>query len=363
MKLIAKEIELYDIMIDPYNPRFIDQSYSDQNVLIKELLKKKYVKELLRSMQIDIKWVNRIVVQEVDKHENSDVLKKEKCKYVIVEGNTRAACLKSNKIKGITCDTKIPVLVAQKEKSETLEEFQKQIRITQGIANVTVVTEWGPLSKAKHLHKLYDNYKNENSRKKPNQLYKLIADELGKTVHEIRQAVIRYSIYIKVAEVSDTIPEDKFGYIEAFEKNKVTRALIGIDSETNEFELNSENDDYTYEIEILEQIPDLIRLAVSQGINTKQFRDIIYSQVSNFKDAEDFNVFIQGLLSDGAEDSFHSLLREESNIHSENYWNRKMEEALETISSFPVIEDWASHFKGKIEMTKNKLEKILKVIK
>lgn len=362
MKLIAKEIELAQIMLDPFNPRFIDQSNFDQNNLVKEMLKKKFVKELLRSMQIDIKWVNRIVIQEVDKHDKYKSLNSTGYKYVVVEGNTRLACLKSNKIKGINSTSKIPVLLAQKEKIEKLKDFQQQIKITQGIANVTVVTEWGPLAKAKHLYTLFQNYKTEYENKKPNQLYKLIADELGKTVHEIRQAVIRYTIYLKISEVSDTIPEDRFGYIEAFEKNKSTRALIGMDSESNEFDLNNEDDTYAYEVEILEQIPNLIQIAVNQGINTKQFRDIIQAKVTELDSAEDFNVFLQGLLDDNSENKLLSLLKESNNMHSEIYWDRKINEALEVISGFPVIEDWAANFEERIKGAKSKLEKILKAI-
>ncbi len=302
MELIPKKIKLRNILIDPFNPRFINYKSKDQDKLLNDLLGRKYVKDLLRSMQIDIKWVNRIVIQKVETHEHRSELE-ESSKYVVVEGNTRTACLKSLKIKGINEDSEIPVLFAKQTEGETLEEFQKEIRITQGIANVTVVKEWDPISKAKHLRKLYNGFKKRNPSFRPNQIYKIIADELGKTVHEVRQSVIRYTIYSKICEISDTIPPERFGYIEAFEKNKDIRQTFGMDPATNEFIFVDEEDELKEEL--LGNIPELINQASNQGVNTKQFRDLMYRRVTN--DVEEVHRLFNDLIQSNV--TLHSLIR------------------------------------------------------
>lgn len=360
MKLIPKFIKISNIQIDPFNPRFVESTSYDQEIILRNLLKKKYVKELLRSMQVDIKWVNRIVVRELKNHDKEEKLDISNGKYVVVEGNTRMACLKSGLINGIDENYEVPILLASKEKTETKDQFLKQIKITQGIANVTVVKEWDPLSKAKHLHSLYTGYKEENSSKSPNQIYKIIADELGKSIHEIRQAIIRFTIYSKISEVSDTIPEERFAYIEAFEKNKETRALIGMDSETNEFDLDEEED--LYELEILEKIPALIKEATSKGVNTKQFRDIIHKKMISYAKSEKLNELVNAILDEENNITFHSLMNEVENTDLKAYWATKIKQLEEEIGSYPIAEDWSNQNKTVLESINKKLNKIIKAL-
>ena len=65
MKLTPFEIELRKIMIDPYNPRFVNEKKMSQESLVSDMLQSAQSKELLKSMKQDIKWVNRIVLQKV----------------------------------------------------------------------------------------------------------------------------------------------------------------------------------------------------------------------------------------------------------------------------------------------------------
>lgn len=359
MKLTPKEIKLSDIIVDPYNPRFIVQGAKDQSILIQELLGKKYVKDLLRSMQVDIKWVNRIVVQRVENHEYGGSLAG-MGKYVVVEGNTRTVCLKSGKIKNVDGESNIPVLIAELESDESIEDFRKEIRVTQGIANVTVVKEWEPISKARHLRKMYDGFKDSNPEAKPSQLHKLIADELGKTVNEIRQAVIRYTLYKKIAEISDTIPEDKFGYIEAFDKNKETRAIFGMDPLTNEFHFEQGNEGDEIREELLEKIPELIKVASSQGINTKQFRDVIASNLS--ENPDEINQLFSELIDSDRDTTFHTLIDGDRVLDLEEKWQSIIDRVFEDVSAYPLMEDWAIADLDKFKNIKSKIDKIIKVL-
>ena len=65
MKLQPVDVELNKIMIDPFNPRFVNEKFLSQESLVAEMLQSAQSKELLKSMQQDIKWVNRIVLQRI----------------------------------------------------------------------------------------------------------------------------------------------------------------------------------------------------------------------------------------------------------------------------------------------------------
>lgn len=359
MELSPQEIKLNEIIVDPYNPRFITQGAKDQNLLIQELLGKKYVKDLLRSMQVDIKWVNRIVVQRIETHEHADSLEG-MGKYVVVEGNTRTVCLKSGKIVGVDENSNIPILVAELENGEDIEKFRKEIRVTQGIANVTVVKEWEPISKARHLRKMYDGFKDSNPDARPSHLHKLIADELGKTVNEIRQSIIRYTLYKKISEISDTIPEDKFGYIEAFDKNKETREIFGMDPLTNEFHFEEGNEYDEVREELLEKIPDLIKIASSQGINTKQFRDVIAKNLSG--NLEKDNQLFSDLIDTDNDTTFHTLIDGDKVLNLEEKWQNIIDRVFEDISAYPLMEDWAVEDLDKLKGIQKKIDRIIKVL-
>jgi hypothetical protein len=349
--------KLEEIMVDPYNPRFIKIKNTNQSDLISEMLESKSSKELLRSLQEDIKWVNRIVVQKIDTHEYSTIIdKKREFKYVVVEGNTRLSCLKSGLIKGYSEKTEIPVLLALIENDkEDINEFRKQIRITQGIANVTVVKEWSPISKAKHLTSLYNDV---SSKLRPAEIYKQIANELGIGTKEARESVIRYLIYDKISKLSESISEDNWGYLEAFDKNSKIRSIIGLDTENNIFIENDEE----YYTEIIEDIPNLIRQALSQGLNTKQFRDIITEISKTTKDSSEFNEIKDDILDDKTDVTLISKIKKLNTISDKEIWSKDLDEMLKKISSFPNMADWASDFESKLKEIKEKIEKQLKAL-
>jgi hypothetical protein len=353
MILKPVDVALNAIMIDQFNPRFVKARNISQKELIEEMLDSKPSKDLLRSLQEDIKWVNRIVIQKIETHEYASALKKEgSYEYVAIEGNTRLACLKSGAVEGYDETTLIPVLIAEQEENESIEDFNKQVRITQGIANVTVVKEWTPISKAKHLSALYNDVKDDN---RPTEVYKQISNELGIGVKEVREAIIRYLIYKKISEVSEPIPEENWGYLEAFDKNSKIRTIIGLDTETNEFI----EDDDEYYIEILEDIPALVKHALRSGLNTKQFRDAIFEIVKETATSEEFNEIKNDILND--EITLTSKLKKTEVSHKEQ-WEKTLDEILKQISAFPNMADWASDLIEKLKNIEAKTSKQIKSV-
>jgi hypothetical protein len=357
MKLNPTDILLGEIMIDPYNPRFTEEGkITNQDTLKSELLKSGASKELLNSMKADIKWVNRIVVQKVETHQESTNLNKIKgnFKYIAVEGNTRLACLKSGSIEDFNENTPIPVLLAEKEINESIEDFKKQIRITQGIANVTVVKEWSQVAKAKHLSSLFNDSISGN---KAQDVYKQISTELGLSIREVRELIIRYKIFFKIAEISDPIDDDNWGFLEAFDKNVTIRKLIGL-NENNDFV--TQDDEY-YD-EIISQIPNLIKHALNQGIHTKPFRDIILDISRNHKTSEDFNTIIREILDSESNISLVSLKNNIQNKSDKEQWEDDLKNILVKISTFPNASDWARDLKDNLMSIQEKINKHISVI-
>lgn len=66
MKLVSDEIRIGEILLDPYNPRFLDVESLNQSELQKKIMKTGDAKELLNSMKLGIKWVNRIVIRKIE---------------------------------------------------------------------------------------------------------------------------------------------------------------------------------------------------------------------------------------------------------------------------------------------------------
>jgi hypothetical protein len=357
MKLIPYEIELNKIIIDPYNPRFVNEKKVSQETIISEMLQSSQSKELLKSMQQDIKWVNRIVVQKIETHQYSEKIQKTNQNFecVVIEGNTRIACLKSGQINGYDDSTQIPVLLAQKDVDELDEEFWKQVRITQGIANVTTVKEWSQVAKAKHLTALYND---TISGQRSHDVYKQISNELGIGLKEVRESIIRFKIYSKIAELSDPIFEDNWGYLEAFDKNISIREKIGINKETNEFQ---ENDEEYYE-EILIQIPKLVTQALHQGLNTKQFRDVIMDITKDINTSEEFNSLISELLDPNSGKLLVNLSNKVKVTSDKEEWEIELNQIFEKISSFPSVQNWAIDLKPKLEDINSKITKHLEII-
>lgn len=365
MNLKDMNIKVGQIFLDPYNPRFINQSNDDQEVILSKILQTKASIELLSSMKFNIKWVNKVVV--VAKKDFSERQLKikgiENCDFLVVEGNNRIACLKSGSIDSVDDYFEIPVLVAEKFESESSEDFQAQLRVTQGIANVMVVKEWSVISKARHLHEMYNDFKNRNGNETftSHECYKRIADELGISTSEVRQSVIRYSFYKKICSVSDKIPEDHWGYLEAFDKTKEIRFKLGMSSETNAFLENEEDEDFIEEI--YKEMPSLIRKAAHEGLNTKQFRDTMTSLLKGLNEPEAIYEFFRDITSKDSEFSFRIALDQNTvQISDKEKWIKDLGNIKRTMELLPTAAEWGNEIKPSLIAIQKLVEKQIKMI-
>ena len=367
MKLVDKEIIIKDIALDPNNPRNTSFKDKSQAEILKATIAQRETKELLKSMNECIRWVNKIVVVNFDNYKEmfqDTKLEKKDYKYIAVEGNTRLSCLKSELIKSFNVNNPIPVLLAEREPGESISAFMENILVTQGIANVMVVKEWSDVAKAKHIYDMY-NLKLTNSPNKSAETIKKIissvSEELGMKRDDVRKSVQRYTIYSKLEKDVETIPEEKWGYLEAFEINGDTRNFIGL------------NDDYTWDEDkaedVLSIIPDLINNAFTHGENTKTFRNNFRDYIDECKqkntqrqdvidslqeiiDSEDETKTIKDLLTTTDSD--------EDDEKAE--WAKKIKTMISQLRSYPIMQDWASEQLDDLKDLSKYLSKTIKNI-
>jgi len=367
MRLTDTSAKIDSIYLDPFNPRFIEQQNISQDEIKAKILSTRDAKELLNSLKINIKWVNKIVViKKTDfTDEQNNIKEINKAEYLVVEGNNRLACLKSGKIDNLDSNTMIPVIIAEKEDGETEEEFAAQIRVTQGISNVMVVKEWSVISKARHLFNMYQDIKAkpENNDKSPHEIYKQISAELGIGSTEVRQSSIRYEFYNKINEISDKIPEGQWGYLEAFDRTAKIRKKFGMLEKTNLIDLDSDDDDSDYIQEILQEIPVVIAKAHSEGINTKQFRDIVNKELLEINNSEDLLEYMQNISQKDSEYKFKNQLVKSNQLTEEDKWTNTFDEIYKKLELFPIMTHWADNHKHDLEKIHKKTEQYLKLLK
>lgn len=368
MLLTNNEIKIKDIMLDPYNPRLIKQANISQDELLSKILATRDAKEIMTSMQRGIKWVNRIVVQNIEDlpDDHKKYLKnQDQYKHIAVEGNTRLACLKSEKIDGINEDSTIPVLLAQKEKGESENHFQTELRITQGIANVMVVKEWRPLAKARHLYLIFRQREQEidSNDVKIQDVYKEISSELGVRLSEVRTGVTRYAIFSEIAKESDTLEENNWPYLEAFDQNDQVRSLIGMkkDSISFEWEDEEQNPESIEKHELLNEIPTILDSAAREGIQAKQFRNIFKRFVQD-KEIEEIRSTLEKITDKNEDVTWKEIQGEMEEIGEEQKWRDELQAVFNKLDNFPSASDWATKCKDELNKIKDKVKKHLKVI-
>lgn len=386
MKLIRDLIQINDILLDPQNPRFGDDvGYKPQNQIIRKIFETKAAKELLNSMKQNIKWISNIVVREIASLPN-DIklsLKDENCSahYIVIEGNNRLACLKTGKIEDYNDETKIPVLRAEREENESVESFNSEIRITQGISNVMVVKEWSKKSKAKHLYELC-----KSKMKTKNLIFSAVVREisleLGMSTTEVRQSILRYTFFNEIKEIGDTLPDKYWGYLEGVDKNKDLRSFFGLVENKLAFEwlIDEEALVETYpesdlKKELLSNIPSVIQSAANDNLNTKEFRDTLsYIINKNDQNLEDVSAELETLTDDNTKEEERTIkwttklenMNEDKGESQEDQWRNKLTEIQKTLTTIPLTSDWIFNIESelrKIGKTVNDGLKMLQVKK
>ncbi len=356
MKLIDSTAKISNIALDPFNPRDLSFRSMSQRQILAKTINRKETKELLRSMSDGIRWVNKIVVISFDDFKTihaNDKYDVDNVQYVAIEGNTRLACLKSGYLNSFTDESEIPVIIAQKDDTDSISTFVESILITQGIANVMVVKEWSVVSKAKHIYDMYC-LKNKNSSKNKKEALKnsikSIAEELGITQVQVRDAVKRYTIYAKLSEDVEPIPEERWGYLEAFDTNQDTRNFIGL---SEEYEWDEDKAE-----EILQIIPDLIENTASKGVLMKSFRDQFKQFVVENKGG-DRNDTLDKLREVKGDMTLSDLLSTDVQKDGQSEWDKKIDSILKQLKQYPIAEGW----KEQINSLKNVSECLNKIIK
>ncbi|AJA49558.1 hypothetical protein CPAST_c34970 [Clostridium pasteurianum DSM 525 = ATCC 6013] len=375
MKLISDKAKIEEILLDPYNPRFIDFDAMNQNELQKKIMKTNDAKELLNSMRLGIKWVNRIVVRRIStlsKEQKLKILGIDNYEYIIVEGNNRLACLK-DEVMDETVDRNfpIPVLIAEKEDYESQIAYESELRLTQGIANVMVVKQWKPVAKARHIYRLYKDKKQLNVSDTMNKIFKNISEELGVKLSEVRTAVIRYKFYNEIAKESDTLNDNDWQYLEAIDTNQNIRSMFGMIPKSMDFEWDMNEDDIEeneklfYKKELLNSIPEIISTVKNEGLSSKKFRDIFREIIPKYNDVEDFKNDISDILNVDTDKNWTRLEKEIiNNRHNDkDIWNEKLNNILTELNNFPSPADWAYNTIDILEKIQNKIDKHLSIIK
>lgn len=371
LKLIDKNVKLNDIMLDPLNPRFVNCISYKQDDILNILLGKKANRELSNSMNQGIRWINKIVVRDINSLQNN---KKNKIpdinnyKYIVIEGNNRLACLKSGKIcsqaQMITFESKIPILIATREENENIEHYEMEIKIIQGISNVMVVKEWDTVPKAKHIFTIYETKQNMNPNMKMAQITSEIGYELGLDNSKVKDNIIRYSLFKEINELSDTISEDDWGFLEAFDQTPTTRSLFGMCKNSVEFEWNKNEDDYNQEKQdLLILAPEIIKNAKKEYPNCKKFRDDFKKLVNNkYNDFDEVKNTINNIINPDESASWSSISENLENYTNEQKSRNCLADIYNKLDTVCLGADWSINLEPQIIEIKKKIEKFLKIL-
>lgn len=367
MKLVDITLTINKIALDPNNPRDLNFKTLSQNEILQKTLDKTATRELLKSMNECIRWVNKIVVVCFDTYKlmfPDTQLKQDEFNYIAVEGNTRLSCLKSGVLTSFNQNEAIPVVEAVREPGESINAFMENILVTQGIANVMVVKEWSDLAKAKHIYDMYSLKLLNTQTQTPDAIKKVItsvAEELGMKRDDVRKSVQRYTIYSKIREEAGKVPEEKWGYLEAFEINADTRSFIGL------------NEDYTWDDDktedVISLLPELIDNAFTHNENAKVFRDNFRNYIAecNQKGTQRQDIIdsLQEVIdSDDETTTIKDLLAEDEQDDNEEKteWARIIQKINNQLQSYPVMQDWASEQLNDLKDISRRLQRMINLI-
>lgn len=376
MKLTDSHCTIDKIMLDPLNPRFgANLAESSQPAILKRLLEKKESKELLNSMKENIKWISKIVIRPISSLSKEEISmypsELNGFEYIVVEGNTRLACLKSGKITSVNPSSEIPVLIAEKDTDETHTDYLNEIKITQGISNVMVVKQWGDIAKAKHLYELCIAKIQQNCDDNLAAIIRSISLELGMSTNDVRKSINRYAFYKEINNISDTIPDKHWGYLEALDKNANIRQKMGMIEGSLEFEWNCEDDSMYQALdikkELLTEIPAIIQAADEDGLNTKQFRDVFVDILSTSNDDELESVkdrLVQTTDMNDRNENWMGIFERYKNGSSstEEEWSRKINEIKNYLGELPLQSSWILEYDTHLTKISDSLISAIEII-
>lgn len=354
-----KNIKIDEIMIDPYNPRFSGlYANLSQEELLAKVWTTRQTKELLASMEIGLKWINNIVVRRVEclPYDKRKVIKGlDKYKYIIIEGNTRLACLKHEKMRKIVLlNDEIPVLVAENNGSSD-KEFENEVQLIQAMSNVMVVKEWDETAKFRHIYKLYLGQKELFPNSKFRDIVKMIKDSTSGKEADVKKAIFRCKLAEEISKESTDLKDEEWGYLEAFETNETTRKTVGINKEYRfEWEENEEFETGAIS-DLINLIPEMIKSAKKEGINTKDFRDKYKEIVNRLDDIEDIIEEVSEIMDENSNLTWRLDKNQKSD---KDIWKEKLDSIVSALKKYPVNDDWAIEYIGELESIEKLAKKL-----
>lgn len=374
MDTIDGKVFVKEIMLDTNNPRFGRRLKKSQEELKEFLLVKST--EILVSMQCGLAWVNKIVLAPIEdlsvkEREELGVIPSGK-KYVIVEGNTRVACLLHESMRE-EARKKIPVIVLKKSEGENDNLYLMGRKRIQSIANVMIVKDWDELPKAKQLYESYKLAKVIDKTKPENIIFKELGEDIGIPLAKVKNNVLKYIFYKELVNSGNEILEDDFKYLEIFEQSNSIRNLYGYDAECGEFIWNDTSEDISEnQVEMIENkkellylIPEMIKVAKNENISSKTFRNILKKYKP--EDLENILQKFKEICKDTENDeytydSFEVRLDSEGNNDEKKCreYDISMEKFKKTLKNFPVNQDYARNFEKDLLEINELINKILK---
>ncbi|BCZ46846.1 hypothetical protein psyc5s11_29130 [Clostridium gelidum] len=380
MEEYNRGILVKEIMLDKNNPRFGGGVNCTQEEIKDRLIHAPKVRELLVGMRAGLVWSNKISVMLI-----SDLSKNEldiigeiplDKKYIVVDGNTRLACILENSMKGsYDINKPIPVNLLVKAKGESDIEFLLKRKRIQGINNIMIVTDWHEIPKSKHLYDTYMITKKIEHNKSENQIFKKIGEDIGISLARTKSAVFRYVFYKELVENVQELDRNDYKYLEVFEVSYGIRALFGYSTDKGKFIWDMDNDKLSEEEEetiekrkeLLYAFPKIIEIAINENISSKTLRDIICEYknkdfedlLQKFKDIQDYRDAF-GYAANG----IRSILESDVNQEEEElkHLKQKVDAAIKTLRQFPINEKYAVIFKNKLIEINKSSEKLLKYL-
>ena len=366
------DLSIDEIMLDPSNPRFGKYLNKNQDELQLELMKDAKTKELLDSMRSGLTWVNKIVVREIS---SCSKLKLQQLgeealqyKYIVVEGNTRLACLKDEKMVDIMKNVEtIPIICAKREEGETQDKYERELKRIQGIANIMIVKDWEAIPKAKDIYELYIEEKNLKPDVSDTHVFKNIHTNLGIKQGEVKSFVYRYMFYKKVSEDIEAIDNDDFKFFEVFEQNKEIRNTFGWNEKDAKFiwEYDYDEKEAMDKEELLSLFPEVIKSAKREKISSKQVRDIIRKNHDK-KSVEDFVSEIKQVINNTGDEycynNWNEMYLNKTPQNDEDRWKEELIRLTNIIQKFPISAEWAIGQKDKLEELAKRVNKLIRIL-
>ena len=377
MNQIDKKVYLKEILLDKNNPRFGENFNHSQEEIKDKLLSGMKSNELLTSMCSGLVWVNKIVLAPIE-----DLSLKEKAlyspippqkKYVVIEGNTRVACLLHSETNKVFNKSKpFPVIIVKKSPNESDIEYLKERKRLQSIANVMVVKDWDEVPKAKQLYESYKLAKEINPTKSEQIIFRELGNDIGLSLSKVKGNICKYIFLEELNNSVSLMDKSDFKYLEVFESSNEVRNLFGYSSSIGKFiwDINEPKSDQQLEDEenrkeLLNLYPMIITIAKQEGINSKKLRDLIrkyksddisnllqtFKDIIRYSDTEDYT-------SDAIK---NYLCCEIDNFDTDKEDLRNnLNKAIKFLKNFPIYQDYSIEFKNEILNIHDIISKILK---